>query len=83
MVSRVVAPDQLINEAKSVASRIASLSAPMVQMIKAAVMQGLDGSLSSGLALERRMFHLTFALNDRAEGMAAFIEKWPPSFQDR
>jgi enoyl-CoA hydratase len=52
-------------------------------MIKATVLQGLEGSLASGLALERRQFHLTFALDDRAEGMNSFAERRSPEFRDR
>jgi enoyl-CoA hydratase/carnithine racemase len=81
LVSRLVPPDRLMEEALAVARRIASLSAPVVRMIKRAVLQGLDGSLTNGLALERNLFHLSFALADRAEGMAAFVEKRPPAFR--
>src|ERR1700761_8947067 len=83
LVSRVVPPSRLHQEAIEIARRIAALSGPVVQMIKATVLQGLEGSLASGLALERRQFHLTFALDDRAEGMNAFTEKRSPEFRDR
>jgi enoyl-CoA hydratase len=83
LVSRVVAADRLHEEGLGIARRIAALSGPVVQMIKATVLQGLDGSLTSGLALERRQFHLSFALDDRAEGMTAFVEKRQPAFRDR
>lgn len=83
LVSRVVAPQRLHEEALDITRQIAALSGPVVQMIKAAVLDGLDGSLTSGLALERRQFHLSFALDDRAEGMAAFVEKRPAAFRDR
>jgi enoyl-CoA hydratase len=32
---------------------------------------------------ERRTFHATFALADRAEGMAAFADKRPAKFRHR
>jgi len=83
LVSRVFAPDQLRNEAIAVCRKIAKLSAPVVKMIKQAVNQGLNDSLVSGLALERKMFHLTFGLADRAEGMRAFVERRDPEFKDR
>jgi enoyl-CoA hydratase len=83
LVSRVVQPSRLHQEAIEIARRIAALSGPVVQMIKATVLQGLEGSLASGLALERRQFHLTFALDDRAEGMNSFAERRSPEFRDR
>ena len=36
-----------------------------------------------GLRFERRAFHSLFATEDQKEGMAAFIEKRPPTFKGR
>lgn len=83
LISRVVPAAHLWEEAMSVALQIATMSAPVVQMLKTAVLSGLDGPLSTGLALERRLFQLNFALADRAEGMAALNEKRAPTYQDR
>ena len=38
---------------------------------------------SEGLNAERNLFHSTFALEDRSEGMAAFIEKRTPVNKNR
>jgi len=40
-------------------------------------------SLEEGLHFERRMFHATFATKDRKEGMAAFVGKRAPNFEDK
>ena len=39
--------------------------------------------LSEGLNVERDLFHATFALEDRSEGMAAFIAKRKPVNKNR
>jgi enoyl-CoA hydratase/carnithine racemase len=39
-------------------------------------------SLSEGLHFERRLFHSTFAVADRKEGMSAFLEKRKAEFKD-
>jgi enoyl-CoA hydratase len=42
-----------------------------------------ETTLSEGVRFERRLFHSLFATDDKAEGMAAFIEKREPRFQHR
>ena len=39
--------------------------------------------LAEGVLFERRLFHAAFALDDRKEGMAAFVEKRKPKFRHR
>jgi enoyl-CoA hydratase len=83
LVSRVIPPERLLDEAKEVAARIASFSAPVVRLIKEAVNHAFRGSLPDGLDFERRLFHLASAAEDRVEGMRAFVEKRTPKFSDR
>lgn len=83
LVSRVVDDGQALDAARTVARHLSALSAPVLRAVKAAVRRGQEVPLSAGLAEERRLFHRTFALDDRREGMAAFAEKRPPRFQHR
>jgi enoyl-CoA hydratase len=83
LVSRIVAADKLMDEAIAVAEKIASLSQPAVMAAKEAVNRAYETTLSEGLSAERNLFHGTFALEDRSEGMAAFVEKRPPQFKGR
>jgi enoyl-CoA hydratase len=83
LVSRVVAPDRLLDEALEAAAKIASLSRPSVLMAKEAVNRALETTLEEGLRFERRMFHSLFATEDQKEGMTAFIEKRKPAFKNR
>ena len=83
LVSRVVPADDLLTEAKAVATIISQLSRSATRMAKEAVNRAFESTLSEGLLYERRLFHSTFATEDQSEGMAAFIEKRPPNFTHR
>jgi len=80
LVSRVVAPGQLLEEAVAIATRIAGYSSPIAMMIKESVNRAYESSLAEGILFERRAFHSTFATEDQKEGMAAFLAKRPPHF---
>ena len=83
LVSRVVPLAQLLDDALAAAARIAALSRPIVYMVKESVTAAFETTLSQGIKFERRLFHSTFAVEDRREGMAAFAEKRPPRFKHR
>ncbi|MFT4277773.1 MAG: enoyl-CoA hydratase [Rhodopseudomonas sp.] len=83
LVSRIVPADKLMEEAVGAAEKIATMSRPTAAMAKSAVNRALETTLAEGLAVERDLFRSTFALEDRAEGMAAFIEKRKPNNQNR
>ncbi|WP_047308201.1 enoyl-CoA hydratase [Rhodopseudomonas palustris] len=83
LVSRIVPADKLMEEAVAAAEKIATMSHPTAAMAKSAVNRALETTLAEGLAIERDLFRSTFALEDRAEGMAAFIEKRKPNNQNR
>jgi enoyl-CoA hydratase len=82
LVSRIVAADKLLDEAISAAAVIASMSLPVVMMIKDSVNRAYETTLSEGVNYERRLFHSTFATEDQKEGMAAFVEKRLPNFRN-
>jgi enoyl-CoA hydratase len=83
LVSRVVPLDVLMDETMKVAEKIVRLSRPAVMMAKEAVNRAYETTLAEGVRFERRVFHSSFATEDRAEGMAAFIEKREPQFKNR
>ena len=83
LVSRVVVADRLLDESLAVANTIAGMSRPAVLMIKEAVNRAFEVGLNEGIRFERRLFHSTFATEDRKEGMAAFVEKRKPLFSNR
>ena len=65
------------------AATIAGYSQPATLMAKEAVQRAEEVSLSEGVRFERRLFGSLFATRDQKEGMAAFVEKRKPSFEDR
>jgi enoyl-CoA hydratase len=83
LVSRVVPADDLLTEAKAVATTISQMSLSAARMAKEAVNRAFESTLSEGLLYERRLFHSAFATEDQSEGMAAFVEKRAPNFTHR
>lgn len=83
LVSRVVAADELKEEALRVARKISELSRPIIMMTKESVNRAYETTLTEGVRFERRLFHSMFATEDQSEGMAAFIEKRTPHFKHK
>jgi enoyl-CoA hydratase len=83
LVSRVVPLEKLMDEALAVAEKIANDSLPVVMMIKESINRAYESTLAEGVLFERRLFHSQFALADQKEGMAAFLEKRKPTFNNR
>lgn len=81
LVARIFPVAYLMSETLALAQGIADQSQPVVKLIKESVNQSFETTLNTGLLLERRLFHSTFALSDQAEGMAAFVEKRKPKFK--
>ena len=83
LVARIVPLASLVEEAVKVAETIASMSLPSVLAAKEAVNRAFETSLAEGVRFERRVFHSLFATADQKEGMAAFIAKRPPRFENK
>jgi enoyl-CoA hydratase len=83
LVARVVPAASLMEEALKVAESIGSMSLPAVLLAKESVNRAFEVPLAEGVLFERRVFHSLFATHDQKEGMAAFIEKRPPKFNNQ
>src|SRR5271170_2767019 len=83
LVSRIVPAADLVTEAVKIAERISEMSRPIAMMVKESVNRAYETTLAEGVRFERRVFHATFATEDRREGMTAFVEKRPPAFKNR
>ncbi len=83
LVSRVVAKEAWLEEAKRLARDIAAKGPVATRLAKEAVDRAFEGPLSLGLEYERRLLYLAFASEDAKEGLDAFVEKRPPDFKGR
>ena len=83
LVSRVVAPEAWLEEAKVVAREIASRGPVAQRLAKEAVNRAFESTLELGLEHERRLLYLAFASEDAREGLTAFRDKRAPEFKGR
>lgn len=83
LVARIIPAAKLLEETLAAATTIANLSLPVLMMIKESVNRAWESSLHEGLLFERRTIHAAFAMDDRKEGMEAFLQKRKPAFKNR
>ncbi|WP_416907405.1 MAG: enoyl-CoA hydratase [Polymorphobacter sp.] len=83
LVARTVPQADLIDEALKTATQIAAMAPLAAIATKEAVNAAFETTLTTGIQLERRLFHSLFGSEDQSEGMAAFIEKRPGAFTGR
>ncbi|XP_062976640.1 enoyl-CoA hydratase, mitochondrial [Elgaria multicarinata webbii] len=82
LVSKVCPVEKLLEEAVSCGEKIAKNSKLVTAMAKEAVNAAFEMTLAEGNKVEKRLFHATFATDDRKEGMSAFVEKREADFKD-
>jgi enoyl-CoA hydratase len=75
LVSQVVPLATLLETALKSAATIAAMPPLAALMNKEMVNLAFETTLDTGLVLERRMFQVLTATEDKVEGMAAFVEK--------
>jgi len=83
LVNRVVPAEQLETETLKLAERLAQGPTVAYGLAKTGLYQGLGMSLEDVLNMEARNQAIAVRTPDRAEGVAAFLEKRPPRFTGR
>jgi 2-(1,2-epoxy-1,2-dihydrophenyl)acetyl-CoA isomerase len=83
MIWQAVADDRLMDAAHALAARLAGGAAGALALTKRALDEGMINSLDRQLDVERDLQAEAGINPDHAEGVAAFLEKRPPSFIGR
>jgi enoyl-CoA hydratase len=81
LASRVFPEESWLEDAIAVAAEVAARP-PLAQLLaKESVRRALDVPLAAGIEAERRAFAMVLGSEDAQEGLAAFLEKRPPSWR--
>ena len=80
LLSKLVPPDELMQEARTLAGEVSSNSPFALAHAKAAVDLALETTIEQGLRYETAAIRATLASEDYAIGLAAFWEKEKPEF---
>ena len=83
LLNHVFPADQLEAETLRVAAKIAEKAPIALQLTKEAVKFASRSKLDEGLRREVDLFALCFSTEDKAEGVAAFLEKRKPIFKGK
>lgn len=83
LVNRVVEPEKLMEEARTLASSIAANSPIAVKLCKTAINRGMQMDIDTAVIYEADVFAQCFSTEDQKEGMSAFIEKRTKNFKNK
>lgn len=83
IVNKVCSPVELLKDVELVAREIMKKGPVAVSLAKQAINDGADLDLPGALAIEKAIFPLVFATEDRVEGVTAFLEKRKAEFKGK
>jgi enoyl-CoA hydratase/carnithine racemase len=83
LVNSVASKSGWLEAAMELAQTVANRPPLATRLGKQAVVGADETNLSAGLEMERRLYELAMATEDRVEGMTAFIEKRKPEFKGK
>jgi enoyl-CoA hydratase len=83
LVARVVPQEIVVDAAVRLAKDIAQKAPISVRLAREAIIRAFEGRVDDGIEFERKLFYLLFATQDAHEGMHAFVDKRPATYQGR
>ncbi len=83
LITKVVPGEQLLEEAKNLAAKLAAKSPLTTKVTKQCLKNAISTDLPTGLMYEQKAFAFLFATEDKKEGVTAFLEKRQPNFTGR
>lgn len=83
LVEKVVAPEELMPECEKIAKKIIKNAPIAVKVAKTTINNGIMLDTATAVALESESFGVSFASDDRKEGMTAFLEKRAADFKNK
>lgn len=83
LVDRVVEPERVADEARRLAGELAAKAPVALAQAKRALAVATDADLATGCRFEADAFGVTFASEDRVEGLGAFLDKRTPVWKGR
>jgi enoyl-CoA hydratase/carnithine racemase len=81
IVSAVTPAQEEMNMALELAGKIAGQAPLAIQALKRLVNEGVNAPLETALSYEQQTLLSLYATADGQEGIAAFMEKRPPTFK--
>jgi enoyl-CoA hydratase/carnithine racemase len=83
LVARVAVPEKLLAETMDLAEELAKKPPLALRQAKLATAVAADADIATGCRYEIEAFAVTFASEDRVEGLRAFLDKRPPAWKGR
>ncbi|SDF15240.1 enoyl-CoA hydratase/isomerase family protein [Thalassobaculum litoreum] len=83
LVNRLTETADSVADAQGFLGEVTRYGLPAISFAKEAVTRALDLPIHEGLKVEADLSTLSFRTEDADEGLAAFVEKRKPTFQDR
>jgi enoyl-CoA hydratase len=83
LVARVAVPGRLVAEAQGLAEELAGKPPLALRQAKLATAVAADADITTGCRYEIEAFAVTFASEDRVEGLRAFQDKRTPAWKGR
>ena len=83
LANHVYPADELMDKAMEMAESFAKNAQIAVRYSKACIDRGMETGVDEGIAMENELFAMCFATGDQKEGMKAFLEKRPASFENK